>query len=108
MKKEIEEIREALESINANDEETEAALESLEEAIDEIDRHPAVGAVRTVVSETASEIRGTVDGGGGDSGSALSARWRALQEHLEEWEDEHPTPVMVVGKVARALAVLGI
>ena len=37
MKKEIEEIRSALQSINAYDEETEKALESLEEAIDEID-----------------------------------------------------------------------
>jgi len=104
MRKEIEEIRAALEAIDANDEETEAALRSLEEAIDEIDRHPAGGQVRSVVGETAAGLRNRE----AEDSSAISARWHALQGHLEEWEDEHPTPVIVAGKVARALAVLGI
>ena len=102
MRKEIEELREALESLEGWNEESEDALRSLEESIDEIDRHPASGRVRTVVAETASGARP------GEEESSMAANWHALQDHLREWEDDHPTPVIVAGKVARALAVLGI
>jgi hypothetical protein len=49
MKKELEKIRSALESIGAYDESTEEALQSLEGAIDEIDKHPELERIHCVV-----------------------------------------------------------
>ena len=52
MRKEIEEIREALQLIHAYNHESEEALRFLEEAIDEIDQHPALGKVEETHSKT--------------------------------------------------------
>ena len=52
MRKEIEEIRQALLAINALDDEVKEALATLEEAIDEIDHHPETGQVREVMRTT--------------------------------------------------------
>lgn len=99
MKKEIEDIREALKAINAYDEETGEALESLERAIDEIDQHPSLGKLQETISETSGRMRAE---------EKTAESWDSLKEHLDEWEDDHPGLVLSVGKVARALAVLGL
>ena len=99
MKKEIEEIREALKAINAYDEETSEALESLEAALDEIDLHPALGKVQETIAETGRRLSVKEEN---------SSHWGALKEQLDEWEDDHPSLVLSVGKMARALAVLGL
>lgn len=104
MKKEIEEIRSALQSINAYDEETEKALESLEEAIDEIDRHPALGRMQKVIGGTAEELKQKAE----EKEGVVSEKWHELKDHLDEWEDHHPKIVLAVGKVAEALAVVGL
>jgi len=39
---------------------------------------------------------------------AVSKRWHELKDHLDEWEDHHPRAAMFVGKVADALAVVGL
>lgn len=99
MKKEIEEIREALKAIDAYDEETGEALASLEEALDEIDQHPALGRLQETITGTGERVR---------SREKSSESWDSLREHLDEWEDHHPGLVLSVGKVARVLAVLGL
>ncbi|MEM1441132.1 MAG: hypothetical protein AAGF67_02240 [Verrucomicrobiota bacterium] len=99
MKKEIEEIRDALKSIGSYDDESREALESLEHALDEIDQHPALGRVEETISGTSASVR---------EGEATSEHWESLKEHLEEWEDHHPGLVLSVGKMARVLAVLGL
>ena len=102
MKREIEDIRSALQSINAYDEETEKALESLEEAIEEIDRHPALGRVQNVIGGTAEGVKQKAEEG------IVSEKWHELKDHLDEWEDHHPKITLAVGKVAEALAVVGL
>ena len=102
MKKELEEIRSALESIGAYDESTQEALQSLEEAIDEIDTHPELERIHGVVGQTAAGISAKEGEG------AVSKRWHELKDHLDEWEDHHPRATMIVGKVADALAVVGL
>jgi hypothetical protein len=107
MKKEIEEIRAALIAIDAYDEATGEALASLEESLEEIDSHPAVGRVREVIGSTAGQVSRP---GGSDSQEegVIAEKWHDLKDHLDEWEDHHPTVVLSVGKVAEALAVLGL
>lgn len=106
MKKEIDEIREALVSIDAYDDSTREALSSLEEALEEIDRHPKGGDLQEAMRETAANIR--------ESGSPESAedgpsgRWQALKEHFSEWEEHHPRVTVVIGKVADAFAAVGL
>ena len=103
MKKEIEEIREALESLQAYDDETGEALNLLEEAIDEIDRHPEVGKVRGVIGETAEMVKTP-----GTEGAGVSGKWQQLRDHIDEWEDHHPKVTLAIGKMADALAVVGL
>lgn len=104
MRKEIEEIREALISIDALDEKTGEALEQLEHSIDEIESHPAADQVRSVASETASAVHADSKG----REAAVSEQWHSLKEHVEEWEDHHPRVTLVIGKMAEALAVVGL
>ncbi|MDF1657779.1 MAG: hypothetical protein P1U58_09210 [Verrucomicrobiales bacterium] len=99
MKKEIEEIREALKSLDAYDEETGEALRSLEDALDEIDQHPALGKVQETITGTSVRMR---------TQEKTAESWESLKEHLDEWEDHHPGLVLSVGKMARVLAVLGL
>lgn len=99
MKKEIEEIREALKAIDAYDEETGEALQSLEAALDEIDQHPALGRVQETIAGTGTKVLAR---------EKSAENWDSLKEHLDEWEDDHPGLVLSVGRVARALAVLGL
>jgi len=99
MKKEIEDIREALKAIDAYDDETGQALQSLEEALDEIDQHPALGRVQETISGTSAQVRAQ---------EKTAESWDSLKEHLDEWEDDHPGLVLSVGKMARVLAVLGL
>ncbi|MDF1825193.1 MAG: hypothetical protein P1U68_11155 [Verrucomicrobiales bacterium] len=99
MKKEIEEIREALKAIDAYDEETGDALDSLEKALDEIDQHPALGKLQETISGTSERMR---------SQEKSAESWDSLKDQLDEWEDEHPGLVLSVGKMARVLAVLGL
>jgi hypothetical protein len=101
MRKEIEEIREALIAIDALDEKTTEALSHLEESIDEIESHPASDKVREVVSGTPHQVKTE------DSPSA-SDEWHSLRDHLVEWEDHHPRVTLVIGKMAEALAVVGL
>tara|TARA_R110000850_G_scaffold73969_4_gene162215 strand:- start:173 stop:490 length:318 start_codon:yes stop_codon:yes gene_type:complete len=105
MKKEIEEIREALIALDAYDNDAREALESLEGSIEEIDRHPALERLRLVISETAADVKGSSTDG---NLSEVSGKWKALKEHLDEWENHHPKVVLSVGKMAEALAVVGL
>jgi len=102
MKKDIEEIRGALISLDAYDDEAKEALQSLEDSIDEIDKHPAMPSLKSVISETAEDVRSSDKDGG------VSGKWQALKEHVDEWEDHHPKVVLSVGKMAEALAVVGL
>ncbi|MDF1851028.1 MAG: hypothetical protein P1U85_09355 [Verrucomicrobiales bacterium] len=104
MRKEIEDIREALISIDALDEETGAALVQLEESIDELESHPAADKLRSVASDTASEVHADAKG----REAAVSEQWHSLKDHVEEWEDHHPRVTLVIGKMAEALSVVGL
>tara|TARA_R110002096_G_scaffold387471_3_gene581649 strand:+ start:890 stop:1207 length:318 start_codon:yes stop_codon:yes gene_type:complete len=105
MKKEIEEIRQALIELKAYDDEAREALESLEGSMDEIDQHPAMERLRQVIGETAVEVRKSPEG---ENAGGVSGKWQALKDHLGEWEDDHPKMVLSVGKMAEALAVVGL
>lgn len=108
MRKEIEEIRDALSSIDALDEETGEALQSLEDSIDELESHPAADRVRDVASETAARVRAGRATGEGEEEPPISGRWASLRGHLDEWEDRHPRVTMVIGRMADALAAVGL
>ena len=105
MKKEIEEIRQALIALNAYDDEAQEALESLADSMDEIDQHPAIDRLRQVIGETAAEVRQSSED---ENAAGVSGKWQALKDHLGEWEDHHPKVVLSVGKMAEALAVVGL
>ena len=108
MRREIEEIKKSLGAIDALDEKTGEALQALEEAMEEIDRHPAVVQVHGVIGDTATEARRLNGEDGPPDEGVISDKWRSLKEHLDEWEDHHPNVVLVVGKMAEALAVVGL
>ncbi len=102
MKEEIEEIRNALIKLDAYDDEAKEALASLEDSIDEIDKHPAMARLKSVIGETAGDVRNSEKDGG------VAGKWSELKEHIDEWEDHHPKVVLSVGKMAEALAVVGL
>ncbi len=104
MRKEIEEIRQALISINALDDEARDALATLEDAIDEIDLHPESSQVREVVYATA----GTLGSNDPEANRGLAGKWRELKESLNHWEEDHPTVVLAVGRISDSLAVVGL
>ena len=104
MRKEIEEIRQALIAINALDDEAKDALATLEEAIDEIDHHPETGQVREVMRSTA----GTLGSGDAEAHRGLAGKWQELKENLNHWEEEHPSVVLAVGRISDSLAVVGL
>jgi len=104
MRKEIEEIRQALLAINALDDEAKEALATLEEAIDEIDHHPESGQVREVVRTTA----GTLGSADREAHRGLAGKWRELKETITHWEEDHPTVVLAVGRISDSLAVVGL
>ena len=104
MLKEIDEIRQALISIDALDDEAMKALATLEEAIEEIDRHPESARVRSVVKETAGTLAGT----NREAHRGLAGKWQELQENISHWEDDHPTVVLAIGRISDSLAVVGL
>jgi len=104
MRKEIEEIRQALIAINGLDEEAQEALATLEAAIEEIDRHPESDLVKGIVRETA----GTLAGSDEAAHSGLSDKWENLKESISHWEEEHPSVVLAIGRVSNSLAAFGI
>jgi hypothetical protein len=104
MRKEIEEIRQALISINALDDDARDALATLEDAIDEIDLHPESSQVREVVYTTA----GTLGSNDPEANRGLAGKWRELKESLNHWEEDHPTVVLAVGRISNSLAVVGL
>lgn len=108
MLKEIEEIRRSLIALNALDDEAQEALATLEAAMEEIDRHPAAGRVREVVTNTA----GTLAVAEPDREAGLAAKWDELKEELKEqvddWEQEHPSIVLAIGRVSNSLAAFGL
>lgn len=83
MKGEIDAIRRALIELNALDDETSEALDSIEAALERIDE------------------KVTADEG-------ISGRWSALREQLLEWEEEHPTLALAVGRISNSLAAIGL
>lgn len=104
MFQEIESIRKALGELNALDDEAKEALATLEAALTEIDRHPAAGRVREVVTETAgalAEEAPATEGG-------LSEKWEELKDHVDAWEAEHPSLVLAIGRVSNSLAAFGL
>ena len=104
MHKEIEEIRQALISIDALDDEAKAALAALEEAVEEIDRHPESARVRNMVQETAGTLAGTDR----EAHRGLAGKWHELRESISHWEDDHPAITLAVGRISDSLAVLGL
>lgn len=106
MRKDIEEIRNALVALNAFDDEAREALESLEHSIEEIEQHPVGDRVREVIVSTADKVKDATPDARVEGG--VSGAWHELRDHLDEWEDHHPKLVLSVGKVAEALAVVGL
>lgn len=104
MLKEIEEIRQALISIDALDDEAKEALATLENAVEEIDRHPESGRVRDVMQETAGTLAGTDR----EARQGLAGKWQELKESISHWEDDHPAVVLAVGRISDSLAVVGL
>lgn len=104
MHPEIEAIRRSLASIDALDEETREALDTLESALDDIDRLPGSDRVREVVAETAGSLAADKTA----PSAALAERWSELKEHLVDWEEEHPRLVLAVGRVSNSLAAFGL
>ena len=104
MRDEIQEMREALAAIGALDGETGEALQSLEEALDEIESHPEVGVVRTTFRETTANAKAASDSKDG----VLAAKWSQLKEQIKDWEEDHPAVTLVVGRMASALASVGL
>jgi Ni,Fe-hydrogenase III large subunit len=104
MRKEIEEIRQALLAIDALDDEANEALATLEEAIEEIDHHPESGQVREVVHSTAGTL-GTADA---EAHRGIAGKWLALKENIAHWEEEHPSVVLAVGRISDSLAAVGL
>ncbi|MEM9017659.1 MAG: hypothetical protein AAGC68_11650 [Verrucomicrobiota bacterium] len=97
MKEEIDAIRESLFEMNALDEETREALLTLEEAIDEIDRHAGNDELFRHLSDAVN-----------DAERHRSQRWRDLKSRVDDWEDHHPKLVLSVGRIAEALASVGL
>lgn len=109
MQKEIEAIRRALLAIGALDDEAKDALATLEEALEETDHRPESGQVREVVRSTAGTL-GNTNGEAAVDGEAglLAEKWRELKENLTDWEEEHPSVVLAVGRISNSLAVVGL
>ena len=105
MLKEIEEIRRALLSLNALDEEAKDALATLEAAVEEIDRHPDSGRVREVVTATAGALSNTGDEA---AGGGLAETWAELKDQFDHWEEDHPSIVLAIGRVSNSLAAFGL
>lgn len=97
-------MRDALESIGALDGETAEALSSLEEALDEIELHPEVGVVRATFRETTEGAKAASESKDG----VLAERWSQLKDHISDWESDHPGATLVVGRMANALAAVGL
>ncbi|NLT70493.1 MAG: hypothetical protein GXX91_07335, partial [Verrucomicrobiaceae bacterium] len=38
----------------------------------------------------------------------LAEKWRELKENLTDWEEEHPSVVLAVGRISDSLAVVGL
>lgn len=104
MRKEIEEIRQALLAINALNDEVKEALATLEEAIDEINHHPETGQVREVMRTTS----GTLGSADPEAQRGLARKWQELKENLNHWEEDHPSVVLAVGRISDSLAVVGL
>ncbi len=90
--------------MNALDDEVREALTTLEEAIEEIDRHPESDQVHKVVRSTADSLGST----GIDGHRGLAGKWRELKESLNHWEEDHPAVVLAVGRISESLAVVGL
>ncbi|MBU6178995.1 MAG: hypothetical protein KGR69_04990 [Verrucomicrobia bacterium] len=101
---EIESIRSALRQLDALDDEAMEALATLEAALTEIDRHPASGRVREVVTETADAL---AEEGPSAEGS-LAEKWEELKGQVGDWEAEHPGLVLAIGRVSNSLAAFGL
>lgn len=102
MFQEIESIRKALRELDALDDEAKDALATLEAALAEIDRHPASGRVREVVTATAGALGEEEPEGG------LSQKWEELKDHVDAWEAEHPRLVLAIGRISNSLAAYGL
>lgn len=83
MKGEIDAIRRALIELNALDDETREALDSIESALERIDKKE-------------------------DADEGISGRWSSLREQLLQWEEEHPTLALAVGRISNSLAAIGL
>lgn len=104
MRKEIEEIRQALLARHALDDEVRDALTTLEEAIEEIDLRPESGQVREVVRSTAGSIGSPRE----ETSDGLAGMWQQLRENLNDWEEDHPSVVLAVGRISSSLAAVGL
>lgn len=104
MRSEVQEMRDALEAIGALDGETAEALALLEGALDEIELHPEVGVVRSTFRETtenAAAASASKEGG-------IAEKRSQLKDHIDEWEKDYPAATLVIGRMASALASVGL
>lgn len=104
MLKEIEAIRESLLALDALDEDTREALLTIENALEEIERHPVSSQVREVVSHTAGALA-TKDQ---PEAGILSGKWEDLKGQFVHWEEEHPRLVLAIGRISNSLAAFGL
>lgn len=104
MLKEIEELRRSLLALDALDDDTREALRTIEAALEDIEKHPASGEVRGVLSDTTDALGDP----GKAEGAGLSGRWEGLKKHFVHWEEEHPSLVLAVGRISNSLAAFGL
>ncbi|NNE91552.1 MAG: DUF4404 family protein [Verrucomicrobiales bacterium] len=107
MKRSIEDIREALRELQANDDESEAALNELLETVSKLEDDPRADGIRIKLESAAADLKRPRKEDD-DEPSGASKLLEELQEELSEWGEDHPTIVMAVSRLANALAVAGL
>jgi hypothetical protein len=104
MLKEIEELRRSLLALDALDDDTRDALIAIEAALEDLEKHPASGEIRGVLSDTSNALGDP----GMAAGAGLSDRWEDLKKHFAQWEEKHPSLVLSVGRISNSLAAFGL
>ncbi|MDF1811172.1 MAG: hypothetical protein P1V20_03130 [Verrucomicrobiales bacterium] len=103
MKDKIDKLKTSMESTGRDHSEIVAALERLDARIREDEQYPGRVLIGDEIESTAVDLDNEelMDG-------HLSGRWKTLGERLEEWEKDHPGVTLMIGDIARALAVSGL
>jgi hypothetical protein len=103
MKEKIDKLKSSMKSQERDHPEVVDALERLGETVGDRDDYPGKDLIGDEIEQSALDLNNDdlLDG-------YLSGRWKSLGERLEEWECDHPGVTLVIGDIARALAVYGL